>query len=127
MAKLHNYLKFIKETKKVVAVHLSDDLSEISLISQSIGDWQTIGTVLETVSQLLENTRPGSKFPLFHRIGGEIPISRLEVTLFEGELKTIKSELKKLQISQTRIVRFTRKGKVALPENNSFFQLRSKP
>jgi hypothetical protein len=114
MAKLHNYMKYIKEPKQVVALHLSDDVSETSTELQSIGCWQKIGTMLETVSQLLESSRPGSKFPLFHRIGGEIPISRLEVSLFENELKSIKTELKKLPVSETRMVRFTRKGKAEI-------------
>jgi len=114
MAKLHNYMKYVNEPKKVVALHLSDDNTEQSTELQNIGCWQKIGTVLETISQLLETSRPGSKFPLFHRIGGEIPISRLEVSLFENELKSIKTELKKLPLSDTRNVRFTRKGKAEI-------------
>jgi len=114
MAKLHNYMKYINEPKKAVALHLSDDISEYSTDIQIIGCWQKIGTLLETISQLLESSRPGSKFPLFHRIGGEIPISRLEVSLFENELKSIKSELKKRPLSETRVVRFTRKGKAEI-------------
>jgi len=135
MAKIHNYTKYVKEPDKVVMVRLSDDETSDNLMDQCNGCWQAIGSTMETISQNLENSRPGSKFPLFHRIGSETPISRLEVSLFENELKTIRKELKKLPLSDSRLVIFKKNGKAVvrqisdeqLSEFKGYYSPESKP
>jgi hypothetical protein len=106
MAKMHAYTKFLEHPGKIVALSLSDDESEQFTEEQSNGSWRQISCVVETISQTLENSRPGSKFPLFHRIGGEVPVSTLEVDLLEAELDRIKSGLVKLPLSESRLVKF---------------------
>lgn len=118
MAKVHTYTKFVEEPNKVVTVHLaSEDEPGSFSENQASGNWKELGSCVETISQTLENSRPGSKFPLFHRIGGETPISKLEVDLLAGELNKIKTALKKLPLSESRVVRF-RKGKADVKQVN---------
>lgn len=118
MAKAHLYMKYSMAPDKVVTVRLANDISEEYPPERCNGCWESIGSTVETISQTLENSKPGSKFPLFHRIGGETPISILEVSLFEKELERIREELKKLPLSESRLVKF-KNGKAQVSQITS--------